>query len=184
MNERTQTATLGGGCFWCLDAAYRQIDGVTRVTSGYAGGRLPDPTYQQVCTGTTGHAEVVQLEFDPDLISYGDILEIFWSIHDPTTRDRQGADVGSQYRSVILHHDDAQQRAAVESREAAQRLWGKPIVTEIVALDAFYPAEDYHQDYYACNPEQGYCQVVINPKLAKLRERHRARLRNPADAHA
>jgi len=173
----TLLATLGGGCFWCLDAAYRQIDGVTGVVSGYAGGSRPNPTYQQVCTGATGHAEVVQVEFDPEVISYGDILDIFWSIHDPTTKDRQGADVGTQYRSVIFTHDDAQAATARASRDAIQQAWPRPVVTEIEPLPAFYPAEEYHQDYFARNPQQGYCQAVINPKLAKLRQHHAARLK-------
>jgi peptide-methionine (S)-S-oxide reductase len=173
----TQTATLGGGCFWCLDAAYRQIEGVTRVVSGYAGGARANPTYQQVCTGATGHAEVAQVDFDPSVISYDDILDVFWSIHDPTTLDRQGADVGSQYRSAIFVHDDAQRAAAERSRAAVQEHWSDPVVTEITPLDRFWPAEEYHQDYFARNPDQGYCQVVINPKLRKLREKHASRLR-------
>jgi len=180
MSERRETATLGGGCFWCLDAAYREIDGVTAVISGYSGGRRPNPTYQQVCTGATGHAEVVQVEFDPDALSYADVLDIFWAIHDPTTRDRQGADVGTQYRSVIFYRDDDQRRAAEASRDAIQQLWPRPVVTEIVPLEAFYPAEEYHQNYFARNPSQGYCQVVINPKLKKLRESHAARIRASA----
>jgi len=180
MAERTELATLGGGCFWCLDAAYREIEGVVGVVSGYAGGRCPDPTYEQVCTGITGHAEVVQVEFDPDVISYADILDVLWSIHDPTTRDRQGADVGSQYRSIILHHDEAQRTTAEASRDAVQKVWSRPIVTEIVPLETFYPAEDYHQDYYARNPGQGYCQAVINPKLSKVRQHHAAMLKRPA----
>jgi peptide-methionine (S)-S-oxide reductase len=177
MAERRELATLGGGCFWCLDAAYRRIEGVTQVVSGYAGGGDPHPTYQRVCSGSTGHAEVVQVEFDPDVISYADILDVFWAIHDPTTRNRQGADVGSQYRSIILTHDDTQRRIAEESRQAVAALWPRPIVTEIVPLEAFHPAEEYHQDYFARNPDQGYCQVVINPKLAKLREKFASRLR-------
>ena len=177
MAEKAEVATVGGGCFWCLDAAYRQIEGVSGVVSGYAGGSRPNPSYEQVCTGVTGHAEVVQVEFDPALISYADILDILWSIHDPTTRDRQGADVGSQYRSVILYHDGAQRTAAEASRDAAQKLWSRPIVTEIAPLEVFYPAEDHHQDYYGRHPGNGYCQAVINPKLGKLRQHHAARLR-------
>ncbi len=176
----TETATLAGGCFWCLDAAYRQIEGVTGVVSGYSGGAGPNPTYEQVCTGATGHAEVVQVEFDPDVISYPEILEIFWTIHDPTTLNRQGADVGTQYRSAIFYHDDQQKAAAKASRDTVQALWSNPVVTEIVPLQAFYPAEDYHQDFYANNPGQGYCAAVINPKLKKLREHHSARLKAPA----
>jgi peptide-methionine (S)-S-oxide reductase len=177
MTPGREVATLGGGCFWCLDAAYRRVEGVTGVVSGYAGGEDPRPTYQRVCSGVTGHAEVVQVEFDPAVISYRDILDVFWAIHDPTTLNQQGHDVGTQYRSIILTHDDAQRQAAEESRAAVQALWPKPVVTEIVPLEVFHPAEEYHQDYYARNPEQGYCQVVINPKLAKLRQRFAARLR-------
>jgi peptide-methionine (S)-S-oxide reductase len=177
MTPRREVATLGGGCFWCLDAAYRRVEGVTGVVSGYAGGEDPRPTYQRVCSGVTGHAEVVQVEFDPAVISYRDILDVFWAIHDPTTLNQQGHDVGTQYRSIILTHDDAQRQAAEESRAAVQSLWPRPVVTEIVPLEVFHPAEEYHQDYYARNPEQGYCQVVINPKLAKLRQRFAARLR-------
>ena len=177
MAGTTQVATLGGGCFWCLDAAYREIEGVVDVVSGYAGGRRPNPTYEQVCTGATGHAEVVQVTFDPDVISYREVLDIFWSIHDPTTPNRQGADVGTQYRSIILYHDDAQRADAEASRDGVRALWPNPVVTEIVALDAFYPAEDYHQDYFAHHPENAYCSVVINPKLEKLRKRHTDRLK-------
>lgn len=180
MAERRELATLGGGCFWCLDAAYRRIEGVTRVVSGYAGGQDPNPTYQRVCSGATGHAEVVQVEFDPDVISYRDVLDVFWAIHDPTTLNRQGHDVGTQYRSIILTHGDAQRRIAEESRQAVASLWPRPVVTEIVPLEAFHPAEDYHQDYFARNPDQGYCQIVINPKLSALRERFASRLRRGA----
>jgi len=170
-------ATLAGGCFWCLDAAYRQIEGVTRVVSGYAGGAVPNPSYEQVCTGRTGHAEAVQVSFDPEVISFDDVLDVFWSIHDPTQLNRQGADVGTQYRSAIFVHDDAQREAAERSRTAVQALWRDPVVTEIVPLDHFWPAEEYHQDYFNRNPDNGYCQVVINPKLHKLRQKHAARLR-------
>lgn len=179
MSEQREVATLGGGCFWCLDAVYREIQGVTSVVSGYAGGSVAHPTYEQVCTGTTNHAEVVLVEFDPGVISYGDILEIFWSIHDPTTPNRQGADVGTQYRSVIFTHDDAQAATATASRAAIQHAWPRPVVTQIEPLTAFYPAEDYHQDYFARNPHQGYCAVVINPKLQKMRQHHAARLKAP-----
>ena len=177
MTERRETATLGGGCFWCLDAAYREIEGVNHVVSGYAGGERPNPTYEQVSTGRTGHAEVVQVEFDPDVISYADVLDIFWAIHDPTTLNRQGADVGTQYRSVIFYANDDQRRAAEASRDAIQDAWPRPVVTEIVPLEAFSPAEEYHQDYFAKNPDQGYCQLIINPKLKKLRDRYAARLK-------
>jgi peptide-methionine (S)-S-oxide reductase len=171
MNKsRSEKATLGGGCFWCLEAVYDQIDGVTSVTSGYAGGAQPNPTYEQVCSGRTGHAEVVQVSFDPDRIRYEDILEIFWKAHDPTTLNRQGADAGTQYRSIILYHDEAQREAAQKSKielEASGRVKG-PVVTEIKPLEAFFPAEDYHQGYYAGNLNAGYCRVVIAPKLKKL----------------
>jgi peptide-methionine (S)-S-oxide reductase len=176
MDKKAEVATLGGGCFWCLDAAYRRIEGIKSVVSGYAGGATPNPTYEQVCNGTTGHAEVVQVEFDPDVITYPEILEIFWTIHDPTTLNRQGADVGSQYRSAIFYEGDTQKAAAEASRDEVQALWPNPVVTEIVPLEAFYPAEEYHQDFYAKNPGQGYCQAVINPKLRKLREHHSARI--------
>jgi peptide-methionine (S)-S-oxide reductase len=176
-SQSTEVATLGGGCFWCLDAAYRQVEGVTRVVSGYAGGARPNPTYEQVCTGATGHAEVVRVEFDPTVITYEDVLDIFWAIHDPTQLNRQGADIGTQYRSVIFVHDDAQRSAAERSRQAVQAHWDKPVVTAIEPLPDFWPAEEYHQDYFARNPDQGYCQVVINPKLRKLRERYAARLK-------
>lgn len=182
MSDRREIATLGGGCFWCLDAAYREIMGVTRVVSGYAGGTVPNPTYEQVSTGRTGHAEVVQVEFDPEVISYDDILAVFWSIHDPTTKDRQGADVGTQYRSMILTSDDAQAAAARASAEAIQKSWANPVVTEIEPLTVFYPAEDYHQDYFARNPNQGYCQIVINPKLKKVRDHHAELLKAPLTA--
>ena len=177
MSDRREVATLGGGCFWCLDAAYREIKGVTGVVSGYAGGTVPTPTYEQVSTGKTGHAEVVQVEYDPEVISYDDVLDVFWSIHDPTTKNRQGADVGTQYRSIILTGDDAQADAARASRDAIQADWPHPVVTEIEPLQVFYPAEEYHQDYFARNPNQGYCQIVINPKLKKVREHHTALLK-------
>lgn len=177
MSDKREVATLGGGCFWCLDAAYREINGVTHVESGYAGGSVPNPTYEQVSTGRTGHAEVVQVEYDPEVIAYSDILDVFWSIHDPTTKNRQGADVGTQYRSVILTQDDTQATAARASRDEIQADWSNPVVTEIEPLDAFYPAEEYHQDYFARNPNQGYCQIVINPKLKKVRDHHAALLK-------
>ena len=173
----TQTATLAGGCFWCLDAAFRQIEGVEDVISGYTGGEQPNPSYQQVCSGRTGHAEAVQVIFDPNVISYADILDIFWTIHDPTTLNRQGYDSGTQYRSGIYVHDQAQRAEAERSRDAVQALWKDPVVTEIEDLGTFYPAEEYHQNYFARNPGQGYCVAVINPKLEKLRKKHADRLR-------
>lgn len=167
-----EKATLGGGCFWCLEAVYVELKGVEAVVSGYAGGTVTNPTYREVCTGTTGHAEVVQLVFDPDVISYGDILQAFFATHDPTTLNRQGADVGTQYRSAIFYHSAAQKETAekmiVELNEA--EIWPNPIVTEVVPLEIFYAAEDYHQDYYQYNSQQPYCQIVITPKLAKFRK--------------
>ena len=166
-----EVATLGGGCFWCLDAAFRQLRGVERVESGYAGGHVPDPTYRQVCGGDTGHAEVVRVRFDPRVISYRDLLTVFFTIHDPTTLNRQGADVGPQYRSVIFYHTP-EQRAEAESLIAeleAQGLWRDPVVTELRPAATFYPAEAYHQDYFARNAWQPYCQAVVAPKVAKVR---------------
>jgi peptide-methionine (S)-S-oxide reductase len=164
----TQRAVLGGGCFWCVEAAYKGLPGVKSVASGYAGGDLPNPTYEQVCTGSTGHAEVVQIEFDPGTISYEKILQHFWKVHDPTTLNRQGPDVGSQYRSIILVADEAQRRAAEASLKEASKSFNRKIVTQIVPLRDFYRAEDYHQDYYKKNPYAGYCTFVIRPKLKKL----------------
>jgi peptide-methionine (S)-S-oxide reductase len=178
--ERTlSTATLGGGCFWCLEAVYRELNGVERVVSGYAGGRMPDPSYEAVCAGTTGHAEVVQVTFDPETISYRDLLEVFFTIHDPTTLNRQGGDVGTQYRSAILFHDDAQRASAeqVKAEIAAAGLWSDPLVTEIAPLGQFFPAEDYHQEYFARNPYQPYCMAVVAPKVAKFRKQNLARLK-------
>jgi peptide-methionine (S)-S-oxide reductase len=176
-----EIATLGGGCFWCLEAVYDELNGVTDVVSGYAGGQDPNPNYKQVCTGMTGHAEVVQIQFDPAVISYQDILNVFFSIHDPTTLNRQGADVGTQYRSVIFYHSTEQQHIAEQTAAALNkaRLWDQPIVTEIVPAPTFYPAEDYHQEYFKNNPTQGYCRVVIAPKVAKFRKQYLDKLRRP-----
>jgi peptide-methionine (S)-S-oxide reductase len=174
-----ETTTLGGGCFWCLEAVYDQLRGVTDVVSGYAGGQVDNPTYQQVCAGTTGHAEVVQITFDPDSISFKEILEVFFTIHDPTTLNRQGADVGTQYRSAIFCHSPEQKTMAeqvIEDIEEAN-IWDDPFVTEVVPLGTFYPAEDYHQEYFARNPAQGYCRVVIAPKVAKFRQKFMDKLR-------
>ena len=174
-----EVATLGGGCFWCLEAVYEQLVGVTGVASGYAGGTVPSPTYEQVCTGGTGHAEVVQITFDPGVISFEELLEVFFTIHDPTTLNRQGADVGTQYRSVIFSHDE-EQRATAEAviqRVEAEGIWDDPIVTEVAPLDVFYRAEAYHQEYFRRNPGQPYCQVVIAPKVAKFRKRYLERLK-------
>ena len=178
MAGKTETATLGGGCFWCLDAVFRDLRGVESVVSGYAGGRLANPSYRDVCSGTTGHAEVIQVTFDPDVISFRDLLDVFFTIHDPTTLNRQGADVGTQYRSVILYHSPQQQATAQEAIDELERehVWEAPIVTELAPFNAFFPAERYHQDYYASNPDQAYCQIVIAPKLAKFRKRHLDRL--------
>jgi peptide-methionine (S)-S-oxide reductase len=174
-----EVATLGGGCFWCLEAVYVQLKGVDKVVSGYSGGSVPNPSYQQVCTGTTGHAEVVQITFDPKVIGYRQILQVFFSIHDPTTPNRQGADVGPQYRSAIFYHDEGQKEVAREvmSEIASAGIWDDPIVTELTPLETFYRAEDYHQDYYAKNPNQGYCRIVIAPKVAKLRKEYFDRLK-------
>jgi peptide-methionine (S)-S-oxide reductase len=165
---KTETATIGGGCFWCAEAVFQRIPGVKSVVSGYAGGTVPSPTYEQVCTGRTGHAEVIQLTFDPAVLSYDKVLEIFWEAHDPTTLNRQGNDVGTQYRSIILYSSDAQKKAAEASKANAAKRFKAPIVTEIVPLKAFYPAEAHHQDYYNLNKNQGYCQFIITPKLQKL----------------
>jgi len=169
-----EKATLGGGCFWCLEAVYQEVRGVRRVVSGYAGGHVPDPDYRAVCTGRTGHAEVVQLTYDPGVVSYRDLLEIFFTIHDPTQEDRQGADVGTQYRSIILYASPAQKEAAESLIGELERdeVYDEPVVTEVVPLEAFYPAEDYHQDYYQRNTRQPYCQIVVAPKLAKFRAKH------------
>jgi peptide-methionine (S)-S-oxide reductase len=171
-----ETATLGGGCFWCLEAAFEQLRGVERVDSGYAGGSVPSPSYEQVCGGDTGHAEVTQVTFDPAVLSYRQLLDVFFATHDPTTPNRQGADVGTQYRSIILYHTPEQKRVAEEAIAElnAARIWNGPIVTEIVPLEKFYPAEGYHQGYYRQNPRQSYCQVVIAPKLAKFRKQFEA----------
>lgn len=170
-------ATLGGGCFWCLEAVFDALDGVERVVSGYAGGNVTNPSYELVCTGTTGHAEVVQVTFDPARISFRDLLTVFFTMHDPTTPNRQGADVGTQYRSAIFHHSPEQRRIAEETIAELERdgVW-QGIVTEVAPLDRFYPAEEYHRDFYRRNPDQPYCQVVITPKLAKLRKTFADRL--------
>lgn len=180
----TELATVGGGCFWCLEPLFLSLRGVHRSVSGYAGGTTANPTYEQVCSKTTGHAEVVQLTFDPAEISYADILRVFFTMHDPTTLNRQGADVGTQYRSIILTHSDEQARIAREvmAEIAAEKVWPDPIVTEIVPLQTFWPAEAEHQDFYASNPWNGYCRAVIPPKVAKLRKLHFTRLKAQAAA--
>ena len=179
MSEQRELATLGGGCFWCLEAAFERLRGVERVESGYAGGARPNPTYQQVCTGTTGHAEVVQVTFDPGVISFREILDIFFALHDPTTLNRQGADVGTQYRSAIFYHSP-EQKTIAEERLAelnTEGVWPRPLVTEVVPFTVWFRAEDYHQGYYRLNPGQGYCQAVISPKVAKLRKQFEAKLK-------
>ena len=178
-DDGLELATLGGGCFWCLEAVYEQLSGVIGVESGYAGGLVPNPTYEKVCTGRTGHAEVVQVAFDPETITFEELLEVFFTIHDPTTLNRQGADIGTQYRSAIFTHDERQRAIAeaVIGRIEAEGIWDDPIVTEVAPLEAFYKAEDYHQEYFRRNPGQPYCQVVIAPKVAKFRKRYFEKLR-------
>ena len=168
MNANASTATFGGGCFWCMEAVFERVQGVKSVTSGYAGGAMPDPTYKQVCSDDTGHAEAIQIEFDPAKVSYEQLLEVFWAAHDPTTLNRQGGDEGTQYRSIILYHDEAQKAAADKSKAAAQKEFAGKVVTEIKPLTKFYPAESYHQDYYRNNTHAPYCMMVITPKLKKL----------------
>jgi peptide-methionine (S)-S-oxide reductase len=174
-----EIATLGGGCFWCLEAVYDQLRGVEDVVSGYSGGHVVNPSYREVCSGATGHAEVVQVVFEPSAISFREILEVFFTIHDPTTHNRQGADVGPQYRSVIFYHSPEQRTVAehVIAELNAAQLWAAPIVTEVTPFRVFYPAENYHQEYFARNPNQGYCQVIIAPKVAKFRKQYMERLK-------
>jgi peptide-methionine (S)-S-oxide reductase len=165
-----EVATLAGGCFWCLEAVYDELRGVEDVVSGYAGGHVVNPTYRQVCNGTTGHAEVVQVTFDPSVISYGDLLDVFFTIHDPTTLNRQGNDIGTQYRSAIYYHSPEQKAIAEQKIAEAARNWDKRIVTEIAPIEQFYAAEDYHQEYFANNPYQPYCMAIVAPKVAKARK--------------
>lgn len=169
---------LGGGCFWCLEAGFLLIDGVEAVVSGYAGGRPEEANYQNVSSGTTSHAEVVSVQFDTKVISLDDILDIFWALHDPTTLNRQGNDVGAQYRSVIFYENEDQKASAKASIDRIQKLWNDPIVTELAPLEEFYPAEDYHQRYFEKNPSAAYCQVIINPKLLKLKQKFAARIKS------
>jgi peptide-methionine (S)-S-oxide reductase len=175
-----ELATLGGGCFWCLEAVYRRVEGVTEVSAGYAGGQAPNPTYQAVCSGTTGHAEVVEVRFDPSIIGYREILEIFFAIHDPTTPNRQGADIGTQYRSAIFYHTPDQEATArrVIADLETEGVWDGSIVTELAPLRVFFPAEDYHKAYFERNGNQPYCQVVVAPKVAKFRQKFAHRLRD------
>ena len=174
-------ATLAGGCFWCLEAVYQQLRGVKKVVSGYSGGSLANPSYKLVCTGTTGHAEAVQITYDPQELSYREILEVFFTIHDPTTLNRQGADVGTQYRSAIFYYNSEQKEIAqqVMNEITTQRIYDHPLVTELKPLDVFYPAEDYHQNYYQDNSYQPYCQFVISPKVAKFRKKYAEKLSQP-----
>lgn len=173
-SQHLEVATLGGGCFWCLEPVFDDLRGVVSVESGYSGGRRPNPTYEQVCTGVTGHAEVVQITFDPSQISYADLLRVFFAIHDPTTLNRQGADVGTQYRSIILYHSPEQKQTAEDVIRSLEEegIWNNPIVTQVVPFETFYRAEDYHQEYFANNPLQPYCNIVIAPKVAKFRKQY------------
>jgi len=178
-SQGKEVVTLGGGCFWCIEAIFEELNGVEQVESGYSGGRVDDPTYEQVCTGTTGHAEVVQVTFDPKTISLKEILEVFFTVHDPTTLNRQGADVGTQYRSVIFYRSQEQKDIAEQVIREIQKakLWKAPIVTELVPFMAFYRAEEYHQEYYKKNPGQAYCRIVIEPKIKKFREHYKDKLK-------
>ncbi len=179
MSDRREVATLAGGCFWCLEPAYDELRGVVDVVSGYSGGTVPDPSYEAVCAGTTGHAEVVQVTFDPEEVSFREILEVFFTLHDPTTLNRQGNDVGTQYRSAVFFHSPEQKATAEEviAELEREKVWDDPIVTEVAPFTEFYPAEAYHQEYYRRNPQQPYCQVVVAPKVAKFRKRYLERLK-------
>ena len=180
MTGPTETATLGGGCFWCTEAVFLELRGVQGVRSGYSGGTKANPSYEAVCSGETGHAEVVQVDFDPTTLAFADLLRIFFTVHDPTTRNQQGADVGTQYRSAVFYHSDEQRRTAqavIQEIDGA-KMWGRKIVTEVTAFDRFYPAEEYHRDYFRRNPGQSYCQFVIAPKVAKFRKAYAERLMN------
>ena len=178
-SDKKEIATLGGGCFWCTEAVFDDLKGVISVESGYSGGTVADPSYEQVCAGKTGHAEVVQVSFDPGVISYEDLLRIFFTVHDPTTLNRQGNDIGTQYRSVIFYHDENQRKAAekIVKEISDEKIWNDPIVTELSPFRAFYKAEGYHQEYFANNPSQGYCRIVIAPKVAKFRKHYSDRLK-------
>jgi len=178
--KKTKLATFGGGCFWCVEAVFEQLQGVSDVVSGYAGGHTENPTYKEVCSGLTGHAEACQIRYDPEKIGYTELLEVFFKTHDPTTLNRQGPDVGTQYRSVIFYHDEEQKRLAEQVKKELDdaRAFRGPIVTEIAPLEKFYPAEDYHQDYFRNNPNQGYCRAVVGPKVSKFRKVFREKLKN------
>jgi peptide-methionine (S)-S-oxide reductase len=173
----SEVATFGGGCFWCVEPIYQDLRGVLKVESGYSGGHIKNPSYREVCAETTGHAEVIQVTFDPEMVSYKDLLSIFFTVHDPTTLNRQGNDSGTQYRSVVFYHNEVQKNTAKEVMVAAQELWDNPIVTELTALDVFYKAEDYHQNYFKDNPNQGYCSFIIAPKVKKFRAQYSALLK-------
>ena len=179
MERKTEVATFGGGCFWCLEAVFQALKGVSHVESGYTGGQVVNPSYRQVCSGQTGHAEVVQITFDPEVITFHDLLDVFFATHNPTTLNRQGADVGTQYRSAIFYHNEEQANRARQriSDLDQEKIWDAPLVTEVVPLEKFYRAEDYHQNYFQTNPAQGYCQAVINPKVAKLRKHFAEKLK-------
>ncbi len=181
MTRNLETATLAAGCFWCVEAVFNRLRGVEKMVSGYAGGTVPHPGYREVCSGTTGHAEAVQITFDPEEISFAELLEVFWLSHDPTTLNRQGADIGTQYRSAIFYHDERQRQIAEGSRQGAgeAELWPGPIVTEIMPFTNFYPAEEYHQDFFHKNPDQPYCRMVIDPKIRKLRQTLSEKLKPP-----
>jgi len=177
--ENIEVATLGGGCFWCLEAVYQRMEGVQKIVSGYTGGTIKNPTYKEVCSGTTGHAEVIQITFDSKTVSYAQILEVFWRLHDPTTLNRQGADVGTQYRSAIFYHNEAQKEIAQKSIDAVveAQLWNGKITTEVAMLGIFYPAEDYHQNYYNDNSREGYCVAVVAPKVEKFKKIFKEKLK-------
>lgn len=179
ISRSLEVATVAGGCFWCTEAVFDQLKGVVKVESGYSGGKVPNPTYDDVCSGETGHAESIQITFDPSVISYGDLLRVFLTTHDPTTLNSQGADVGTQYRSAVFYHNPEQEKIArqIIHEFEESKVWKRPIVTEVVPYKAFYMAEDYHQEYYAKNSRQPYCRVVIEPKIAKLREQYREKLK-------
>lgn len=183
-NKALETATLAAGCFWCVEAVFDNLVGVEDVISGYSGGHTLNPTYQQVCSETTGHAEVAQITFDPTQLLFKELLQVFFTVHDPTTLNRQGNDIGSSYRSAIFYHSDEQKRVAEEviAEFTAEGIYDKPIVTEVTAFDKFWPAEDYHQEYFANNPNQPYCTAVVAPKVAKFRQKFASRLKSPADA--
>jgi peptide-methionine (S)-S-oxide reductase len=182
MGTQPQVATLAGGCFWCLEAVYDQLQGVLSVESGYSGGHTANPNYRQVCSGTSGHAEAVRVTFDPEKISYRDLLRVFFAIHDPTSLNRQGADVGTQYRSAIFYHDEGQKLAAeqVMAEVSAAGIWDDPLVTEVTRFERFHPAEDYHQEYFANNPDQPYCRAVVAPKVVKFRKQFAGMLKGAA----